>query len=236
MGDRRSTGIEHLDRQIGGGLAPGSVVGFRTPPESQGELLLRELATANESLYLSTTRTDDAVREWLGAADGIDIHYAGSDGLAPRSGDVVRDRLADAAGWTAVYDDRHGSDERIRIEGVTAAATSIEDGCVVVDPVNPLEQYDESTYTGFLHELQDHLIETDSVAFLHMVETPEPPNARWLTLQMADEVWQVSVDAEDDSVDFRLTVTKSRSGDVPRERIKLVLDDDVSIDTSRDIA
>lgn len=236
MSDTHTTGIEYLDRRIGGGIADGSLVALETPPGSQGELLLKEVATTHDSLYLSTTRSDADIRGWLEADRGVDVEYAGTDRLIARGGDAVREWITDAVGWSDV----HGDDDprragAVQLEAVTTAVVDTHRPCIVVDPVNPLERADEEPYQQFLHCLKQRVDGSSGMAFLHVVESASPSDARWLTLQMADEVWRVSVDVRNDHVDYYLSVTKSRHGGVPGKRIKLEMDRSVDIDTSRNI-
>ena len=259
MDKRLSTGIEALDRQISGGIRAGSLVVLETPPESQGEIILREIARQRPTQYLSTTRTEEAVRRWFGIdadeTEGVDVRYVGGDGLSARDMDMTpteesaddeftwadeddQSVAAGTDGGTTRFDDDLADGQTDPIGAAVTAVESFghEQGCVVVDPVNTLEQSDETTYKRFLHWLHRSVVNTESIAFLHAVEAPSPPDVRWLTMQLADEVWSLSVDAESEHVEFRLALTKSRGGTVPDRRIKLVLGDDVDIDTSRDIA
>lgn len=233
VADRLSTGIAFLDEQIGGGLVPGRLVCLRTAPGSQGELLLRELATATGARYLSTTRTENAVAEWLsGEGSEVDVVCLGTDEAPRRGRDAIRERVERAAGWSA---GQPGVEPAAPIEAATVAIGSCE-GSVAIDPANPLERGEPSAYLAFLRRLQRRVRAIESVAFLHVVDTGAPPGGRWLTLQMADEVWSVSVDVHNRRVEFLLTVTKSRSGAVPDRQLKLDLGRDVRVDTSRDIA
>ena len=63
MAGRLETGIDVLDRKLNGGLPPGSIVAFTASPASQSELLLYELTAARGTLYLTTERSDQAVRD-----------------------------------------------------------------------------------------------------------------------------------------------------------------------------
>lgn len=233
MADRLSTGVPYLDEQLGGGLVPGRLVCLRTSPESQGELLLREAAISTGARYLSTTRTAAAVADWLWPAAGVEVEYVGADGLAPRGGEALRAFVREGAGWSPNGGDP-GRDDAGQLEAVARAVASAA-GAVVVDPVNPLERATEPRYVGLVNDLQRRVDETGSVAFLHVVEAARAPDNRWVTLQMADEVWDVSVTTKHGDVSFFLTVTKSRSDDVPRRQLKLDLGRNVDVDTSRDI-
>ena len=234
MRDRLSTGVPFLDDQLGGGVMPGHLVCLRTAPGSQGELLLREMAVCHGGLYLSTTRTDDAVADWLWPATNVDVEYVGVDGLMPRGGDAVRDFVRRASGWSdeAV---RREADRSDQLDAVALAVRSAT-GSVVIDPVNPLEAGEESAYLGLLNGLRRRVQETRSLGFLHVTRSePEPPG-RWMTLQSADEVWDVDTRAKNGNVEFVLAVTKSRSDQLPDREIKLDLGEVVDVDTSRYIA
>lgn len=242
MSDALPTGVRDFDRVIGDGLAPGSVIGIVTPPESQCEQLLRAIARNHRTFYVSTTRAAAAVERWV-ASDGdtesppVEVFYAGGDSLRPRGGDAVREWLSDVTdGIESNGQNGQHTGATNQIETVMSAVIDRSREVIVIDPINPLESVEESKYTEFLHEIQDHLIRTGNIAVLHMVETPEPPDCRWLSLQMADEIWNMSVETPQDRVEFRLTVTKSRNGEVPNRQIKFQLDDGINIDTSRDIA
>ncbi|AGB37380.1 RAD55 family ATPase [Natronococcus occultus] len=65
MADRLRTGIDVLDRKLGGGLPTGSLVAYTATPASQSELPLYELTAARETRYLSTERPARAVRDAL---------------------------------------------------------------------------------------------------------------------------------------------------------------------------
>ena len=232
---RLSTGNLHLDRELGGGLEPGRIVGIRTSPGSQGELLLKSFAIANGALYLSTTRTNDSLEEWLSAENGSDVKYAGIDGLMARQSGGLGDLLAGASGW-----DENGDSEPlsqpmpIDIDPIERVVANAEQS-VVIDPINPLEDLDEAVYMRFLHDLRRRITELGQVAVLRMVETSTPLSNRWLTLDIADEVWDLSVEITSGRVEFHLSVSKSRSGYIPSRTIKLELGDSVAVDTSRDI-
>lgn len=236
MADRVSTGVAELDRELDGGIAPASVVLLQTPPDSQGELLLKELALAQETLYLSTTRPAEAIGEWIAgetvAAD-LTIEHIGSafetnEAPAPE---------ATAGSATGGLEARSDPNEESALSAAVDAIRGFERrGCILIDPLNPLETGPEAGYVAFLHALRDHLVSTESVAVLHAVKTTTEPRCRWLSQQYADAVWDVRVGRDTIDVEFRLAVTKARSGELPGEEIKLELSDRVAIDVSRDIA
>ena len=49
-----STGIEVLDRKLGGGVPKGTIIALSALPASQSELFLYEMAAVRETVYLTT--------------------------------------------------------------------------------------------------------------------------------------------------------------------------------------
>lgn len=235
MADRVSTGVEEFDRELDGGVEPASLVLLRTPPGSQGELLLKELALAQKTLYLSTTRPAEAIGEWIAGEsvateltiEHIESAFQAAEAPAPEP----------TTSSTGGLEARSEPTEVPALSEAIDAITGFQPrGCILIDPLNPLEACPEAAYVDFLHALRDHLASTESVAVLHAVKTATAPRCRWLSLQYADAVWDVRVGRDTMDVEFRLAVTKSRSGQLPGEEIKLELSDRVAIDVSRDIA
>jgi len=206
--DRLTTGVDVLDREIAGGLPPGSVVAYQAPAASQGELLLYELTRPRPTLYLTTDRTEDDVSDAIENAN------------APTGDPYVQlirgDDEIDAA--------RRGF--RQAFDGMT----------VIVDPVDNLERLDRARYKTMLNELKTHMRNTNGIAFLHCLKRENAPETRSDTQHMADVVFDLDVELRGGELESRLSVLKYRGGRVPGEAIKLDLTERVRVDTSRDIA
>jgi len=231
---RLSTGNLHLDRELGGGLEPGRIIGIRMAPGSQGELLLKSFAITNGAMYLSTTRTNDSLEEWLSTSNGSEVTYAGIDGLMARHSGGLGDLLEGASGWDENGEAEPTTTMPVDIEPIENVVENAEQS-IVIDPVNPLEDLEEAVYMQFLHDLRRRITELDQVAVLRLVEASSPMENRWLTLDIADEVWDLAVEINNGRVEFLLSVYKSRSGYIPSRTIKLELGETVAVDTSRDI-
>jgi KaiC/GvpD/RAD55 family RecA-like ATPase len=207
MADRLPTGISVLDRQLGGGIPPGSILLLSADPASQSESLLYEFAAARGTLYVTTIRSEQAVR------DAID-RYRGAMG---------RLSVRDAGDYPP-------------IDNATRLVKDLpENSNLIVDVVDPLENTEPTRYRRFLNELQTHLVNTGSVAVLHAMHGEDTPN-RSLTEHMADVVFDLRTDTTGSQIVNRLAVPKFRGGSALEETIKLKLTDGVTIDTSRDIA
>lgn len=206
--DRLSTGVEVLDREIAGGLPPGSVVAYQAPAASQGELLLYELTRPRPTLYLSTDRTEDAVKDAIDAAN------------APTGDPYVR--LING-------EDKIDAAKR-------AVRQAFDDMTVIIDPVDNLERSSRARYETMLNELKTHMRNTGGVAFLHSLSGPNEPELRASTQHIADVIFDLEMSVKAGELETRLSVLKYRGGSIPAEPIKLDLTERVRVDTSRDIA
>jgi len=207
MADRLPTGISVLDRQLDGGIPPGSILLLSADPASQSESLLYEIAAARGTLYVTTVRSEEAVR----------------DAVERYGGGIGRLTIRDAGDYPP-------------IDNATRLVRELpESSNLLVDVVDPLEEADSTRYRAFLNELQTHMVNTGSIAVLHAMRS-DPPANRGLTEHMADVVFDLRTDTSGSQIVNRLAVPKFRGGSALEETIKLKLTDGVTIDTSRDIA
>jgi len=208
MAGRLETGIEVLDRKLDGGLPPGTIVALTAEPASQSELILYELTAARGSLYLTTERSDQAVRDAIEKTN------------APVGSPTVRDIS--------------GSEP---LDQANRLIRALPEGAnLIIDTANVLERGDRNRFRNFMTELQTHMVNTGSIAFMHCMKEQTPPQNRSSTKHMSDVVFDLETQVRGSELENRLTVPKFRGGTALKESIKLELADEVAIDTSRDIA
>lgn len=203
-----STGLPFLDRRIGGGLRAGSLLALEAPPGSQSELLLAQFLATHRTVYVTTTRPADEVRAWA-TAKADDVADLSVEEVAP--------------------------EEFIESPDVVTDLVSPE-SFLIVDTTTGFETASRDRYLNALNQVKRQLRDTDSVGAFHCVSQRSPPPRRELTLNRADTVWQLEVQALSRELKTRLLVTKSRYGYTLTEPIPLLLTDRVRIDTSRSIA
>lgn len=214
-GNRLTTGIEALDRYLAGGIPPGRMITFMAPADTQGELIVKQLAAEHDSLYLSSLRpqweVEEAVRDHVQRSGRLQ-----SNGVETRVEQLdPDDRLSDARRLVDQLD---------------------RQSVLVQDAVDELEAAGEDDYTDFLTYLKRRLWDTGSVGLLHCIERDDPPPCRPVTLRLADIVLELRRSVRPGSVEYHLVVAKYRGGNAFPEPIKLELTDEIRIDTSRDIA
>ncbi|RQH00002.1 RAD55 family ATPase [Natrarchaeobius oligotrophus] len=208
MVERLETGIDVLDRKLGGGLPPGCIVAYAARPASQSELLLYELTAARGTLYLSTERSDEAVR------------HAIENSPSSVGSPTIR---------------RITSDDPL--EEATQFVSALPDGAnLIVDTMDVLERAPTGEYVDFLNDLKARMIETKSIAVLHCLTGDAQPENRSRTHHAADAVFDLRTTVAGTELENRLSIPKFRHGSQPTETIKLELTEEVAIDTSRDIA
>jgi len=209
MASRLRTGIDVLDRKLGGGLPAGSMVALAASPSSQAELFLYELTATRGTLWLSLNRTAEAVS------------------------DSIENTPAETGDPTV----RHISGEAPLDNAGKLISALPETSNLIVDPLDVLEsQEPPSRFRSFMNDLQNHIFNTNSLAILHCLEGRSVPPLRDTTEHFADVIFYLETDTTRDEVANRLSIPKFRGGRAPADVIKLDLVEDVSIDTSRDIA
>jgi KaiC/GvpD/RAD55 family RecA-like ATPase len=208
MVNRLRTGIEVLDRKLEGGIPAGSMVALTAQPASQAELFLYELTATRGTLYISLDRTGDAVTSSIDRSP------------APTGDPTVRDVAGEAP-----------------LDNAAKLVSALpESSNLIVDPLDVLERQEPARFRNFMNELQNHIYNTGSLALLHCLDGHDVPPLRDTTLHMADIVFDLKTIESGDNIENRLAVPKFRGGKSLNDIIKLELSEDVSIDTSRDIA
>ncbi|QSG05009.1 RAD55 family ATPase [Halapricum desulfuricans] len=209
MQDRLRTGIDVLDRKLDGGIPAGSIVVLNANPASQAELFLYELTATRGTLYLSLDRSEQA----------------------------IRDSLENSPTNTGEPTVRHVSGEAPLDNASKLVSALPETSNLIIDPLNVLEEQEPpSRFRSFMNDLQNHIFNTGSLAVLHCLDGRSVPPLRDTTEHFADVIFQMDTKIQGDEVENQLAIPKFRGGRAPTNVIKLNLVEEVSIDTSRDIA
>lgn len=209
MADRLRTGIDVLDRKLDGGIPAGSIVVLNATPASQAELFLYELTATRGTLYLSLDRSEQAI----------------SDSL---------EQSPTATGQPTI---RHVSGEAPLDNAGKLVSALPETSNLIIDPLDVLEEQEPpSRFRSFMNDLENHIFNTGSLAVLHCLSGRSVPPLRDTTEHFADVVFDLNTTISNDEVENRLAIPKFRGGRAPTNVIKLDLVEEVSIDTSRDIA
>lgn len=209
-----TTGIHGLNRELDGGIKPGTLVAIETDADSQGDSILRQLAAQQPTLYISTTRTEKNVEEWLQdhelVVDMTHIHvkHIGGDHKS------------------AAIDDY--------LDHLTTPVN------IIIDPVNRMKSEDIEEYIQTLHHLKSHIQRTRRIGYLHVhdcLQCSADDNCQHCTAtyRASDMIWKIESEVTGKEINTLLAVTKRRAGSTPRKPLKLEMGADITIDTSRNI-
>ncbi len=212
--DRLSMGLDALDDHLGGGPRPGTLVSLTAPPASQAGALFYALMRQRPTLYISTLRREDAVRDELEHVLEDDVEYT----IRPV-----------------------GTQNPLRnvnraIEEADPGGQAGRERNIVIDTMNPLERTGKhDRYIDLLNAIKTYLLEAGGVAMCHCTELGRQPELRDVTLTISDLVLDLGVVADKSTVENHLIVPKFRSRDVVEEVIKLKLGREALVDTSRNL-
>lgn len=187
---------------------------LKAPPDSQAGALLYALMRQRPTLYLSTLRREDAVRDELEDVLGKQAEYT-----VKSVGTKNPIRNVNAAIEEADSNGRAGADWNI-----------------IIDTMNPLERRDKyDRYVDLLNAIKSYLLNAGGLALFYCTEFEEQPKLREVTLTISDLVLNLHISQEKRSVENHLTVPKFRSQEAVEEVIKLKLGQEALVDTSRNL-
>ncbi|ELY55866.1 DUF7125 family protein [Natronolimnohabitans innermongolicus] len=193
-----ATGVDALDRRLGGGVRPGSVVALTADPASQGEQLLYQLTAVRGTLYVTTCRSER----------GVDR--------------AIESSTLETGSPTIRRVDRTSPFDQLR-----TVLGKLPDGAnLIVDVADTLERQDRDAYVEFLNDLEERMVETNSVAVLYCTQTASTPANRDITTHVADIVFdlEATVPVTGADVEHYLSVPKHRTDCGFSETIELAFD------------
>lgn len=205
--NRLSTGLEPLDRYLGGGIPPGRIVSYIAPADTQSELLVKHIVAEHDCLYVSTLRP-----KWEVEEDVTDhVQSAGGDD----AGSVRIEQFGDDA----------------RLDDLRQYVEEIEGPSIlVIDAVDELEALEKPRYVRFIDDVKEALWETKSAGLFYGIEAEQPPEGRAVTLRRADLVWRLRRTETRRTGRYDLEIAKFRGGRALMEPVRLQLADEVQVD------
>lgn len=204
------TGIRELDRKLGGGIPPGTLVAVEAPPRAEREPLLCAGASQRSTRYFVTIKSEQAVRKQFDRAQ-TDAKLHAIEEIRPES----------ATGTIPAH-----------LEDLDTEQDFIVD---VVDPIE--DTVDPRTYSDFMNDLTERLTDTDSIGYLHAYQSGEQTRQRQITLDVADFVWRLTPVKSRGEINYILKIPKTNGLDLSAEDryLEIQVGDGVDIDQTRNI-
>lgn len=231
VGGKISTGLEAIDRQLSGGLEPGSLLSVVAKPTMQSEALLHKTVEKRPTLYLTALREVEAVESAL--PDVLTDNVFVKSVCQEQSMD--NDFLREVTGNGSYTPTMGGSDTLV--DSVYELISNIDrDINVVIDPTNPLEETEnKDAYREVLNKLKSTMLDNGGLGILHCIDHEGPPEFRDVTLTISDVVWELDLKSNMDELRYELIIPKNRGGPPVLDKTTLMMDADIWIDESRRI-
>lgn len=207
-------GVDALDEHLDGGPRPGTLVSLTAPPESQAGTLFYALMRERPTVYITTLRREDAVRDELDFVLDGDAEFTIKDVGYKNPIRNVNQAIEQA--------------DRARADGTEKN--------IIVDTMAPLERTGKfSRYVDLMNAIKSHLLQVGGMALFYCTERGTAPELREVTLTISDIVMNLEVATDKSNVENHLTVPKFRGREVVDEVIKLKLGSEALVDTSRNL-
>jgi KaiC/GvpD/RAD55 family RecA-like ATPase len=231
MTEKISTGLKTIDRQLSGGLEPGSLLSLVAKPTRQSEGLLRKIAETRPTLYLTTLRKEEAVEAELPESLTDSVFVKSTSRQHSRDDEFSGERPGNGS------DTPTASAPDTMVDSVSDIISDVDrDINVIVDPTNPLEETgDKDAYRQVLNELKSTMLDTGGLGILHCIGRRGPPAFRDITLTISDVVCELNLESNMDKLEYQLTIPKNRGGYPILEKTTLKMDSDIWVDGSRRI-
>ncbi len=230
MKNKLPTGIRGVDRELSGGLEPGSILAVIAQPATQSEALLQAMVERRPTLYLSTLRESTAVEHRLdGHCD--ELFVTDTLGEPTMDNELMREITGTRSHTTSVHDNDDA------LDAVYEAIDQVDrEMNIIVDPVNPLEQTESRrSYREVLNKLQSTALETGGLGVLHCILPESAPPLRDTTLAISDVVFELELVSATNTLQYQLTIPKNRGGTTLLEEATVKFDSKVWIDDTRNI-
>jgi len=229
--EKLSTGMEPIDRQLSGGIKPGSLLAISAGPSTQSEALLQKIIGTRPTLYLTTLRKVEAVEAGLPESLRENVFVKSVAQEQAMDNEFLREVTGSGS-----YNSTFGSSDSM-VDSVYEIISNIDrDINVIIDPTNPLEESENSeVYREVLNELKSRMLETDGLGILHCVQSEASPALRDITLTISDVVWELELTKAMDTLEYELTIPKNRDGMPVLEAITIKFESDVWVDETRTI-
>lgn len=209
-------GLDKIDREYS--IKNGSVISYTYPMESNGEKLIHQILNKNMKNFNQSTYITINKNKSL-----LDNIFNNSN--------ILND--------TPLFIDL--SDEDIgenTFKNILEYVDKIDNCMIILDSVDPLEENESDEYRKFINKLVLEIKNRDSILIL--ISSPSKSQNRNYTNDVADIVFEITIDKSPTELKPYLNLRKNRFNSYSDFSDKIwsikFKDEEVSIDTSRDIS
>lgn len=228
---KKSTGIEILDRSLGGGIPSGSIVYFTSDPKSMSEVFLFHFIIPRATYYFATDRRPKYIEEDIRRLefDPSNIHFI----------DVYKMYYEDAASLGL---ERENIDnyilEFLENELQNLYVNGQRDFTCIIDSFSFFLELNINfnRIKSMINLIYEVIKNTESICYLYILKGVHDQKVENLLLNISDAVFDIEIEKKGDKISNKLSIPKIR-GTIPSiDFIKFKIAEGVIIDTSKDIA
>ncbi len=231
----RPTGINVLDRTLGGGLPAGSLTFFSADPRSMSEVFLYQFTQSRKTYYFTSNRRPRFVLN-----DVINLGFDPSNIIFV---DIYTEYYYTACGDISDNVGNEFIDSKIiefteyNLRNI-ANDSSGEEVNIIFDSFSFFMEL--TVNKGLIKQLINVLYETTKeigcLTYLYGMDKSKDDDIKPFTLNLCDVIFESILDEGSDKVVSKLAIPKIRGMVPSTEIIKFKIGEGVQIDTSRDIA
>jgi len=222
------TGLPTLDKELDGGLLPGSLVYLMADPMTMGEIFLYQFIQQRPSYYINTERNPEYILNNLkqfgfeiSGIKFIDIHEKYYENVSKL---LDRGELRDYR----VLDFFIKQLEIIEVKEIN----------LIVDTITFFQHLEvkRSNFRELIDKLYDTVKRTEGLGFLYGIKDENRSLLENEVINICDAVFDISLIKKADKTTTELTIPKARDRPIHGNVLKFKIEGGIIMDTSREIA
>jgi KaiC/GvpD/RAD55 family RecA-like ATPase len=223
-----STGLPTLDKELDGGLMPGSLVYLMADSMTMAEIFLYQFIQQRSSYYVNTERKTEYIINNLkqfgydqSKIKFIDVHEKYYDkGSKLLNGGIIKDYM--------ILDFLIKQLELIEVKEIN----------LIIDTITFFEhlQVKRSKFKEMVDVIYDTTKRTEGLGFLYGLKVEKRSIIEDELINICDAVFDVSLTKKTDKSTTELTIPKARDRHIHGNVLKFKIEGGIIMDTSREIA
>lgn len=224
-----NTGLDNLDRELGGGLTQGTITTITTPADSQGEVMFDRFTDLYPTLYITLEQSPVVLNRRVSQQEAK---------TTLNEQDHIRvENLSQISDPEEVIDEVDTVFENF--ESIVEDA-NVDEYTVIIDPIDTVEKMGDEYINELFSVLHEHLYRKDvdvvrpCVVYLHALDQADT-TARNITHHLSDTTMRIYRQRNGVDMEYFLFVLKNRFGESLDSGLKIRVGNSISVDNSRNI-
>jgi archaellum biogenesis ATPase FlaH len=204
------TGIEQLDRELGGGIPAATVFVYKAASNSKSELFLEHVASQFNTVYITTHRSESFLEHSI------------------QQSPIISEK-------PEIIDVSDSLDLTEEIESQLQRKSQKQ--AIIIDSIDVIEsEQSGKDFRQWINSIKKIISKTDSIVIFHAYRTESLSENRNILLGMADLILELERETNGRDVETFFRISKFRGGKTTNDRLKVMLTDTIEVDTKRTIS